>query len=167
MSQEEICHLITWPGTSKTISKEALASAFPEELAAGKARVKKELLSEWLDVVRNGEDHARWRAIEFGLKVINGWRDDERPSVSMNFGGDGDATPKLSVEFILPSRPQAIPDHTPYTPGHTRYDTRHTPHDGGHTPPQRTRLEPSPDDLVLDKVQPSAFKAKRGGFDWS
>jgi hypothetical protein len=33
--------------------------------------------------------------------------------------------------------------------------------------PSRLRIAPREDDLVLDKVQPSAWKKPRGGFDWS
>jgi hypothetical protein len=175
MSQEEICHLIVWPGTNKTICKETLATAFAVELASGKANVKKELLSEWLDVVRNGEDHARWRAIEFGLKVINGWRDDPAASVAMNINGDTGIN-KLSVEFVLPSgerfgidtppRPSIPHHHAPHAHHDARRDGNRAHQDAPASSPQRTRLTPEPTDLVLDKVQPSAFKAKRDGFNW-
>jgi hypothetical protein len=48
MTHQEIGYVIQWPDTGKPIGEKVLERAFPEELAGGKARLKKELLSEWL-----------------------------------------------------------------------------------------------------------------------
>jgi hypothetical protein len=187
MSHNELCQLIVWPGATKPICKETLQKAFPEELAAGKARLKKELLSEWLDVVRNGEDHARWRAIEFGLRHINGWRDDA-PHMQMNIDASDGERPGMKIQFVLPNSQRLLDmdqyddqraaaktghptreyyDRSVSVPASSAYDHR-TNHDTQHAPAAAsspTRIMPSPDDVVIERADrmPSAFR-KRGSW---
>ena len=121
MTWDELCLLVINPRTGKPISKDTLARAFPDELANGRSQLKKILLNQWLDVVKNGEGYDRWRAIEFGLRHINGWRDDA-PSVQMNIG---DEHPGMQIAFILPSGAKLDTLHDQ----HTRHDTNHAHYD--------------------------------------
>src|SRR5262249_19495804 len=72
---------------------------------------------------------------------------------------------ELKVEFILPSKriTDMADDHHTYHHDHRQsIDTPLSP-----PSPPPLRITPRHDDLILDKVQPSAFKKPRGGFDWS
>jgi hypothetical protein len=86
--------------------------------------------------------------------------------------GAGGGEPKsLSIEFVLPGG------------GHVAMDALGSPGIGtsgpsiggtsspsySPSPPSPRRIQPSPDDLVLERADrlPSAFKKPRGSFDWS
>jgi hypothetical protein len=159
MTWDELCLLVLNPRTGKPISKDTLGRAFASELAVGKARFKSLLVTSWLDIVRNGEHNARWSAVQWGLQHIAGFRDDAA-GLQMNIGGDG-ADKGLRVEFIIPSasrqHPTDLDDLDAIPP------SRSLPQPARPSP---TRIQPRPDDLVLDKVQPSAFERQRGGFRW-
>jgi hypothetical protein len=165
MTWDELCTLIINPKTGKPITKETLGKAFPEELANGKAKLKKILINGWLDVVQNGQGYDRWRAIEWGLQHINGFRDDA-PGVHLNINEDSEQR-SLSVEFVMPDKTRlSALDGQPFIE-HRQHRAEHQEQPGRQSKPRR--IAPSPDDLVLERNdrQPSAWKAKRGGFDSS
>ena len=71
------------------------------------------LINAWLQTVKNGEGHSRWSAIEFGLRHINGWRDDA-PGVHLDMG-DGEGR-KMSIRFVMPDKVLKMDDEPPQLP---------------------------------------------------
>jgi hypothetical protein len=130
------------------------------------------------------------RIIEMRGRML-GFFDKERAAGRFTITQDTPEGPRaLSLEFVLPSGERfsaldALPapgrNHASPTDHDDQHDARHTDHTIQHRSsaaasssaasssmvPSPTRITPRPDDLVLDAVQPSAFKKQRGGFDWS
>ena len=110
--------------------------------------------------------------------VLMGWSRDQHGAarVVINDGGGGASGEprRLELEFVLPSkRITDMADLEPPTPP-SRSSPRPLTIDSSSSTTNRTtvpssplRIKPSPDDLTLDPMQPSAFKKVRGGFDWS
>jgi hypothetical protein len=72
-ARAELANLIINPRTSKPISKETLQHAFADELKIAIARRKAIIVQRFIERINAGD---AW-AIRFGLRHINGWRDDE------------------------------------------------------------------------------------------
>jgi hypothetical protein len=91
----------------------------------------------------------REHVAKFGLKITEG-------------GGEGGAPREMALEFILPGN--RVLDMA-------RLGKAPSPRTVVSTPavstPKPQRIQPSPDDIVLNRVQPSAFSKGRGGFNWS
>jgi hypothetical protein len=108
--------------------------------------------------------------------MLMGWSRDQQGAarVVINDGGVGGEPRRLELEFVLPSKRIAdMADLEPPTPP-SRSSPRPLTIDSSSSTTNRTtvptsplRIKPSPDDLTLDPMQPSAFKKVRGGFDWS
>jgi hypothetical protein len=101
MTWEEIRLLVINPRTNEPISKETLQKAFAAELADGKAKLKRVISEKF----RNALDNSDPWALQWGLKYINGWRDD---GVSVSVGATGDDGEKqvssIQVSFVHPKR---------------------------------------------------------------
>jgi hypothetical protein len=97
---------------------------------------------------------------------ILGWgTKDHVAKLTITDAPAGGEPPKaLSIEFVLPGGGHVAMDSID-----TQYRTPRTSIDSPVSPPSSPplRIKPEPTDLVLDKVQPSAWKKPRGGFDWS
>jgi hypothetical protein len=106
LSHDELCRLVINPRTGKSINERTLLKCFPEELRDGKAKLKGLLVNSWLDIVKNGQHHARWAAVEFGLRMVNGWRDDAA-AFQMNIG-NGDR--KMKIQFVTPNKVLQLDD---------------------------------------------------------
>jgi hypothetical protein len=103
--------------------------------------------------------------------VLLGWGRDQHGAarvVISDGGGPGGEPRRLELEFVLPNAQRLSALDAIGSPD-TQYRTPRTSIDTPVSPPSSPplRIKPEPTDLVLDKVQPSAWKKPRGGFDWS
>jgi hypothetical protein len=103
--------------------------------------------------------------------MLLGWSRDQQGAarvVISDGGGPGGEPRKLELEFVLPGGGHVAMDDALGSPD-TQYRTHRANIDTPVSPPSSPplRIKPEPTDLVLDKVQPSAWKKPRGGFDWS
>jgi hypothetical protein len=148
--RHEIARLILNPRTGKPINERTLEQHFAEELATGNARLKVALSRSFFKLVEECSEHS----VLFGMRTILGFDDRNIPAGAAFTVNDGDRT--MKIEFIVPGAE------------HVRQIEalgNHSQHDGRDRPPRR--ITPSPDDVVIDRVQPSAWKKPRGSFDWS
>ena len=71
--QDAIAELILNPETKRGIDRNTLSKWFPDELAAGRARLKALAGSKFLEAINRGET---W-ALKFALRHLCGWDDDD------------------------------------------------------------------------------------------
>ena len=130
-----------------------------------------EMLAGHYDAACNGDPTATaacLRIIEMRGRMLGFFDHERRARLNLNIteGVGGNAGGRsLSLEFVLPSGQRfgaldALPQPSPTS---SRLSEPPSPT----SEPSRLRIAPREDDLVLDKVQPSAWKKPRGGFDWS
>jgi hypothetical protein len=102
------------------------------------------------------------RIIEMRGRML-GFFDKERGAgrFTLTDASSDGAARRLELEFVLPGGHRIDMDTPPSAPSWS------SPRVSAPSSPAPTRIKPHPDDIVLDKVQPPAFRAKRGGFDWS
>ena len=165
MGHGEISRLILNPRTNRPINEETLRKHFAEELANGTARLKMALSSAFYKLV---EQHSE-NSVLFGMRAILGFDDRNIPPAAFTMKmGDGDK--QMKIEFVLPG--SRVMDMAALDDDHNRHHRTNSPISSppsspSNRPPSSLRITPRHDDLVLDKVQPSAWKKDRGGFDWS
>jgi hypothetical protein len=114
MTWDEIAQLVINPRTERSISKETLGKVFANELAVGKAKLKSQIQSRYLERLDAGE----WNAIQFGLKNICDY-----PDASMNIpvmGVDGQAISSIEVHFVTASPKVIEHEPVPLKNGHDR-----------------------------------------------
>ena len=100
MSWDEIAVLVINPRTGRPISKETLQKVFPAELEAANAKLKQVLVGKFFQQVQQGH----WPAIQFGLRHIVGWRDnDVQIGVGNGDGATNGAVNKIEVSFVRPA----------------------------------------------------------------
>jgi hypothetical protein len=168
MNWDNLRLLIRNPHTGKAISKETLQKAFPEELATGKALLQQAVFSSFVELPKSDTKfHAKWSATEWGLQYLCGFRSDN-PSAQLSLEDRNGR--KMTIDFVVPSQnghnKRLSMEELQHAEGRNSAQTdlpisRATPPE-----PSPRRIAPSEDDLVLDRVQPSAFVRKRGGFSW-
>ena len=83
MTWDEMTQVIYNPHTNRPLSKHSLHRHFKRELAEGAPKLRAMLGKRWLELIHSKDDHTAWRAVEFGLKYICGYRDDAAPQVNM------------------------------------------------------------------------------------
>jgi hypothetical protein len=163
MGHDELRRLVINPHTKKAVSTEVLVKAFPDELENGRAFLKSHIATRYIELLANPERNER--AVLWGLERI--WKipdpDRAQVGVAINQTTDGQ-TQHLSVEFVLPSKPTDKDSLSPSSPQPIGHTQQHGPY--GSTSPPPYRIEPKDTDLILDKVQPSAWKKPRGSADW-
>ena len=89
MTHEEICSVLVNPQANRGLDKMTLQKAFPEELAHGKAKLKSLVQSKWIESINSGE----WRAVQFGLHHICGFKEERAggpSSMGITMGQDGE-----------------------------------------------------------------------------
>jgi hypothetical protein len=77
MTHAEICELILNPRRARRIDQETLRKAFPDELLAGKSRLKALIATILVECLNSPEWNVRWRATEWALAHIWGFREDQ------------------------------------------------------------------------------------------
>jgi hypothetical protein len=93
--------------------------------------------------------------------------DKEQIAARVSVTDNGGAPRTLALEFILPGQRVADMDRLDHLPPpRSSLASSYAPQPAQPALPAPMRIAPHPDDLVFDKVQPSAFAAKRGGFKW-
>src|SRR5262249_12179230 len=116
------------------------------------------------------------RIIEMRGRMCGFFNEERRARLNLNIvdaPAGGSEPRRLELEFVVAGKRIAgmsDPDTVEYG-GDTHRHTQHAGYTRRVSPPssspQPTRIRPSPDDLVLDAVQPPAWRSRRGGFDWS
>jgi hypothetical protein len=180
MSWEDLCKLVIHPRTKKPISRDTLARTFRDELDVGKSRLKRIVLDAYRDIVINGQHHARWNAVEWGLSHICGFRDNAPSGVHLSL--DDSNGRKLDISFVLPDQRRIAMEDLQYAEGEKT--ARNAPPISRATPMQdvledemarnerlrnelsKLRIEPDPErDIVIEKNMPASMKKTYGGYE--
>jgi hypothetical protein len=156
MGHNEIARLILHPRTGKPICGETLEKHFPEELATGNARLKMALSQAFYKLVAEGSENS----VLFGMRAICGFDDRNIQPAAFSMKVDGDDGKSMKIEFVLPGSRMVAMDELDQLPPRSS----HVPQSAPRPTPQR--IAPRSDDIVINKVQPSAWKKPRGSFDW-
>lgn len=99
MTWEELALNIINPRTGKPISKNTLQEHFPDELAAGKARLKNKINTKYLEALDKGD---AW-AIQFGFRNIHGWKDGNPVGTNAD-GTENGGISSIQVSFVMPKK---------------------------------------------------------------
>jgi hypothetical protein len=108
-----------------------------------------------------GHTHAMLRIIELRSRLYGLLeRDHAGAAARLVISQSNDGPRSMAVEFVLPGHKSAVDLGSLPPPSPRQHDQQHAQQ------PQRTRIEPSPSDVVVERVLPSAWEKPHGSYTW-